>query len=147
MNVLQKMVARSLWASIGAVAILAAGCATSMSLDGVASVTLSGNQEVPSVNTSASGRGTITVNKDKSVSGSVTTTGVNATAAHIHMGPAGQNGPVAINMTKTADGVWSVPAGADVTDAQYNAFNAGNLYINVHSAAYPAGEIRGQIKP
>ena len=35
----------------------------------------------------------------------------------------------------------------DLTDAQYEAFKAGNLYVNVHSAANKGGEIRGQLKP
>ena len=32
------------------------------------------------------------------------------------------------------------------TDAQYESFKAGNLYVNVHSAAYPGGEVRGQLQ-
>jgi hypothetical protein len=114
MNVFQQVVRRSLWASMSAAAILVAGCAT-MSSSGGTDVTLRGSQEVPPVTTAASGSGTITVGADKSVSGSVTTAGINATAAHIHMAAMGQNGPVVIPLTKTADGVWSVPAGVKLT--------------------------------
>jgi hypothetical protein len=146
MKILQQVVKGSLWASIGAAVILIAGCAT-MSSSGRVSVTLSGSQEVPPVTTAASGSGTITVSADRSVSGSVTTTGINATAAHIHMAAMGQNGPVIIPLSKTADGVWSVPAGVKLTDAQFDAFKAGNLYVNVHSDANKGGEIRGQLKP
>jgi len=111
-------------------------------------VTLSGAEEVPPVKTSASGSGTIKVKDDKSVSGSVTTTGVVATAAHIHTGAAGRNGPVIIPLTKSSDGnTWTVPLGAKLTDAQYNEYKAGNLYVNVHSAANKGGEVRGQLKP
>jgi hypothetical protein len=110
-------------------------------------VTLSGDQEVPPVTTTASGSGTISVAADKSVSGSVTTTGVPATMAHIHEGAAGKNGPVVIPLSKSGDNAWSVPAGAKLTDAQYKSFEAGNLYVNVHSAAHQGGEIRGQLKP
>jgi hypothetical protein len=111
-------------------------------------VTLSGDEEVPPVKTSASGSGTITVKDDKSVSGSVTTTGVTATAAHIHMAPRGKNGKIIIPLTKSSDGnTWSVPAGAKLTDAQFEAYKAGNLYVNVHSAAHKGGEIRAQLKP
>jgi hypothetical protein len=110
-------------------------------------VMLSGSQEVPAVTTNASGSGTITVGDDMSISGSVTTTGVAGTAAHIHMAAAGQNGPVTVPLTKSGDGVWAVPAGAKLTDAQFAAFKAGNLYVNVHSESNKGGEIRGQLTP
>lgn len=110
-------------------------------------VTLSGDQEVPAVKTSAAGSGTITINADKTVSGSVTTTGVAGTMAHIHMAAAGKNGPVIVPLTKSGEGTWSVPAGAKLTDAQYQAFKAGDLYVNVHSAENKGGEVRGQLKP
>jgi biopolymer transport protein ExbD len=110
-------------------------------------VKLSGDQEVPPVQTQASGSGTITVNDDKSVSGSVTTTGVKATAAHIHEAAAGKNGPVAIPLEKKSDTEFAVPAGAKLSDAQYKALKAGDLYVNVHSDAHKGGEIRGQLKP
>ena len=110
-------------------------------------VSLSGTQEVPPVTTQAKGSGTIMVNDDKSVSGNVETSGISGNAAHIHMGAAGQNGGVIIPLTKKGDNGWSVPAGAKLTDAQYDAFKKGDLYVNVHSSAHPGGEIRGQLKP
>ena len=136
----------TLLAGVGVVTMLV------VALAGVASaaevkVMLSGSQEVPAVTTSASGSGTITVGDDMSISGSVTTTGIVGTAAHIHMAAAGQNGPVIIPLTKSGDNSWTVPAGAKLNDAQYAAFKAGNLYFNVHSDANKGGEIRGQIKP
>jgi hypothetical protein len=81
------------------------------------------------------------------VSGSVTTTGVAGTMAHIHQAAAGKNGPVIVPLTKSGDSTWSVPAGAKLTDAQYEAYKAGDLYVNVHSAENKGGEIRGQLKP
>lgn len=108
---------------------------------------LSGAEEVPPVQTSATGTGTITINDDKSVSGSVTTKGIEATAAHIHHAPVGKNGPPIITLTQTKPGVWSVPDGSKLTDEQYAAFKAGELYVNVHSAAHKPGEIRAQLKP
>lgn len=122
------------------------GCASTSTNPGI-KVTLSGGQEVPPAITTASGSGTIVVGADMSVSGSVTTVGVVATAAHIHLGAAGKNGPVIIPMTKTSDNVWSVPAGAKLTEAQYASYKAGDLYVNIHSAKYKGGEIRGQLKP
>jgi hypothetical protein len=110
-------------------------------------VALSGDQEVPPVKSSGAGTGTITVNDDRTVSGSVTTTGVTGTMAHIHNGAPGKNGPVVFPLTKGSEGKWSVPAGAKLTDAQYTAFKDGDLYVNVHSAQHQGGEVRGQLKP
>ena len=110
-------------------------------------VKLSGDQEVPPVSTSASANGTITVSPNKSVSGSITVSGMEPTAAHIHEGAQGKNGPVIIPFSKSSDNTWSVPAGAKLTDAQYKSYLAGNLYVNVHSAAHKGGEIRAQLSP
>ena len=110
-------------------------------------VTLSGDQEVPPVATNAKGSGTLTFGTDKSVAGSVATTGIAATAAHIHEAAPGKNGGVIVPLIKGADGRWIVPAGAKLTDAQEASLLAGNLYVNVHSDAHKDGEIRGQIKP
>ena len=110
-------------------------------------VTLAGSQEVPPVMTSASGVGAIMVAPDGSVSGTITTTGVEGTMAHIHEAPMGQNGPVIVPFSKTADNVWSAPVGAKLTEAQLQSLKSGNLYLNVHSATNKAGEIRAQLKP
>lgn len=116
-------------------------------LAGDVGVKLVGAEETPPVTTTASGTGTITIAADKSVSGSVKTAGIEGTMAHIHLGAAGQAGPPIITLTKGDGGMWSVPAGTKLTDDQLTSFKAGNLYVNVHSAAHPAGEIRGQLKP
>jgi hypothetical protein len=149
MHALRQIVRRSLWASsVGAAAVLFAACAqTSAPAPSGANVILNGTQEVPPVSTAATGSGTITVLMDRSVSGSVITSGVAGTVAHIHQGAPGQNGPAIVPLNKTADNVWSVPAGIRFNDNQYEAFKLGNLYVNVHSAANPAGEIRGQVTP
>jgi hypothetical protein len=115
---------------------------------GDVAVKLSGKEEVPPTPSSATGSGTISVKDDKSVSGSVTTSGVEGTAAHIHLAEKGKNGPPIITLTKGADGKsWSVPEGSKLTDEQFAAFTAGQLYINVHSAAHKPGEIRAQLQP
>jgi hypothetical protein len=110
-------------------------------------VSLTGAEETPPVTTSATAVGTIKISKDKTVSGSVKTSGIEGIAAHIHVGAPGQSGPPIITLTKGDDGVWSVPAGSTLTDEQYASFKAGNLYLNVHSAEHKPGEIRAQLKP
>ncbi len=120
--------------------------ATVQAQAGETKVELSGAQENPPVTTAATGTAIVTINDDMTVSVKVTTTGIAGTASHIHMAPAGQNGPVIVPFAKNADGFASAP-GAKLTEAQYAAYKAGNLYVNVHSAANPSGEIRGQIKP
>ena len=132
-------------ASLGTAAILLAGCAGMMGKN--VNVTLSGAEQVPQLKTAASGSGSFSVGEDMSVSGSITVSGLAPFAAHIHVGARGENGPVAVGLTKTSDTVWSVPAGAKFTDAQYQAFVAGKTYVNVHTPAYKGGEIRAQLQP
>jgi hypothetical protein len=130
--------------------IFAAGCSQMSSRMDRASdsmPTLSGAEEVPPVNTQASGLNRIAVIGDKTVTGSVEVRNLDATGAHIHLAPKGQNGPVIIPLVKTGENVWSVPPNTMLSSAQFDAFRSGNLYVNVHSAANPNGEIRAQLKP
>ena len=125
-------------------AALLAGCAAM----GPVQVNITGAEEVPPATTSATGSGSVTVGEDKSVSGSFKLqNAAHITAAHIHAGAAGKNGPVIIPLQKSADNDWAVPPGAKLTDAQYESYKAGELYVNFHSAKYKGGEIRGQIQP
>lgn len=110
-------------------------------------VTLTGKQEVPPVTTAAKATGEITIKADKSVTGKLTTKGIEGTMAHIHMAAPGKNGPPIITLEKGSDGSWTVPEGSKLTDEQYAAYKAGNLYVNVHSAEHKGGEIRTQLKP
>jgi hypothetical protein len=109
-------------------------------------VKLSPAEEVPAAQSSGSGSGSIRVAEDGSVSGSVSTTGVQGTMAHIHQGAKGANGPVIVPLTKNGD-TYTVPAGAKLNASQLQALKAGNLYVNVHSDKYKGGEIRGQLQP
>jgi hypothetical protein len=109
-------------------------------------VTLSGDQEVPPVSTMASGTAQFTVNDDMSLSGSVETQGIKATAAHIHAGAVGNNGPVAVSLTMKSNNEWVVPANTKLTAEQMTKLKAGGMYVNVHSAAHTDGEIRAQLK-
>lgn len=132
-------------------AIIALMAATLVGVAGIATagemkVNLSGDQEVPPVQTSASGTGTITVEDDKSIKGTITVTDIKPTGAHIHEAPTGKTGDPIITLEKTGENEWSVPSGAKLTDAQYDAAKAGGLYVNIHSNEHKGGEIRGQIK-
>ena len=124
----------------------ALACTSAAALAETMNVKLSGDQEVPPVTGSSSGSGTITINDDGSVSGSVTASGFTPTAAHIHEGKAGANGKVIVPFTKEGD-KFSAPAGAKLSADQMKAFKAGDLYVNIHSAAHPGGEVRAQLKP
>ncbi len=110
-------------------------------------VRLSGAAEVPAVKSAASAWAVISVLPDHAVRGKLVTRGIRPTMVHIHEGAAGTNGPVVIGLKHTGANLWRVPAGAKLTPAQYRAFLAGDLYLNVHSHRHPAGELRGQIKP
>jgi hypothetical protein len=125
----------------------AAALALAAGMAFAADVKLTGDAEVPPVKTQASGTGDITVSPDGMVSGSVKTTGIDVTMAHIHMAPAGKNGGVIIPLTKGGDGTFTVPAGAKLTPEQMKAYKEGHLYVNVHSDAHKGGEIRAQVKP
>jgi len=110
-------------------------------------VKLTGAQEVPAVMTQAQGEGTLKVGDDGSISGTIVTTNLAATMAHIHQAPVGDNGGVVVPLEQSGKDGWAVPAGAQLTAEQLKSFKAGDMYINVHSKAYPGGEIRGQIVP
>jgi hypothetical protein len=114
--------------------------------------TFSGAQQVP-VNTSTA-TGTV-IGSYHPISGllgiKVTYSGLsaNATAAHIHRAPAGTNGPVQIDFTPLGftfgaqSGTFSKIILLSATQAAD--LLAGNLYVNIHNASFPGGEIRAQL--
>lgn len=140
MTVIQRR-ATALAASV----LLAAG----MGLASAATVhvRLTGSHEVPAVKTAARGAGVIEISAKGEVSGRISTHGIAGTMAHIHEAAPGKNGPVVIPLERGPHGTWIVPAGSKLSADAYKAFRAGDLYVNVHSAAHPGGEIRGQLKP
>jgi hypothetical protein len=130
-------------------ALALVGCSQIQSMaagDGGEQVKLTGANEVPAVDTKASGSGTVTVGDDCSVQANIKVTGMTATAAHIHQGAAGANGKVIVPFEKKGDDTFVAPAGAKF-DAQGCAdYKAGKTYVNVHSDAHKAGEIRAQLR-
>lgn len=121
-------------------------------------VTLTGANEVPPVTTSATGNFRATPGSS-SLAFTLTANGTALTAAHIHQGAAGTNGPVvAFLFGPNAAGVSSINNSGTITAANLvgpmagktwaefmTELNAGRLYVNVHSVQNPGGEIRGQI--
>jgi hypothetical protein len=108
---------------------------------------LTGGQEVPPVKSVAKGTSSIVVGDDGSVTGTIKTSGIKGTAAHVHQGAKGENGPHIIDLVKSSADEWTIPPGATLTAEQYKSLQDGNLYINVHSDAYKGGEIRAQLTP
>ena len=103
--------------------------------------------EVPP--TTSQGAGTVTATYDtasKALAWKGTVSGLsgNATAAHFH-GPAeaGKNAGVMVPAPGAAAG--SFEGTATLTDDQAKALMAGQTYFNVHTAANPGGELRGQV--
>ena len=67
------------------------------------------------------------------------------TAAHIHVGRAGTNGPPVFTLRKSNEGTWTgCSEGAEWTQDRIEG-NPENFYVNLHTAAYPNGAIRGQL--
>ncbi len=117
---------------------------------------LSGAAEKPTaVTTNASGNVKATIEDKKiKVEGNFTGLSGNATAAHIH-GPADANGTAGplcnLNAPAATSGSLTEGTGAgscgamELTDAQIKDFEDGKTYVNIHTGANPAGEIRGQL--
>ncbi len=128
------------------------------------SATLSGNNEVPPVDTKATGTTTYrTAANETVIKYKVNVTGFSdATGAHIHMGKAGANGDVIVdllkdgkkNPTKIGMAIRGNITDSDLTGPMQgktlsdliSAINSGDTYTNVHTPGHPDGEIRGQIE-
>jgi hypothetical protein len=107
---------------------------------------LDGAQEVPPVTTAALGAGILAVDAASGeVSGFVVSSGITGTQAHVHQAARGTPGDVIVPLAGGPT-LWVVPDGAAALDAsQRSAFSSDSLYYNVHTAANPGGEIRGQL--
>jgi hypothetical protein len=123
---------------------------------------LSGKNEVPPKDTKATGTATFNVIGPNSITYTVHVKDMQmVTAAHIHQGKAGVNGPVLVTLynnptpsamtngelakgTITATNLEGPLAGKQIADL-IDMINSGSTYANVHTTANPMGEIRGQI--
>lgn len=108
--------------------------------------TLNGMNETPANASTATGSATFTYNKTTYIlTGTITFTGFTPTAAHIHKGASGVAGEVVFPL-----GTAPFTSPINFTSAVLNATQQADLqnglyYVNIHSAAFPGGEIRGQL--
>jgi hypothetical protein len=128
---------------------------------------LSGDQEVPAADTRARGNTTFQLREDGLHYRLIVANLQNVTMAHIHVAPAGVNGPVAVWLYPSApppqliegrfSGVLATgviteddlvgPLQDAMLDDLLDLMRAGGTYVNVHTNQFPGGEIRGQIRP
>lgn len=157
---------RRLTLLITVLALIAVSAAPALAAPGhakarTAEATLLGASEVPPVETDGKGGAVFRI-KRHAVDFKLGVTGVeNVTQAHIHLGPEGANGPVVAFLFGFVDGGVTVdgllargtitaddllgPLEGESIRALVDEMRAGNLYVNVHTVAHPAGEVRGQI--
>jgi hypothetical protein len=131
----------------GALAISTFGMLPTLSQAADATATLSSASEVPTNSSAGTGTLEASVNKDSHLlTWTVTYSGLTgpATAGHFH-GPAmaGSNAPVALPFSGSVAS--PIKGSATLTPAQMADLMAGRWYVNLHTAANPGGEIRGQV--
>lgn len=114
--------------------------------------TFLGTAEVPPVTTNGSGAGTFALNAAQTEVAyyiSAENLGSNVTAAHFHIAPTGQDGPIVEDITNNIqgnatslniNGRWT-----NLTASEVASLLAGNVYVNIHTTQNPDGELRGQL--
>lgn len=109
---------------------------------------LRGEHVVPSNASTAQGSAAVVIDTStRQMVAAVATLGITGTAVQVREAAAGSNGPVVISLSETTpgSGVWVTTT--TLSTGQYAALRAGNMYFVVLSAAFPEGEIRGQLLP
>jgi hypothetical protein len=127
-------------------------------------VELLGSEEVPPVQTDATGSAEFTAPHFDNISYSLSVSNMDkVTATHIHSGKQGENGPILVTLfkaeTPSTEPINGNLASGNITNANLEgpmtgktvldltqSMEAGETYVNVHSEEHPNGEIRGQIK-
>lgn len=153
---MRQSMRQSVWQRAAAT-VAGLACASAMAAAHAAPVSLTvpltGNQQVPPVQTSGNGSAALTYDAATHVvTWKVTYSGLSsdATMAHFHApAAAGKNAPPVIWLTKKGSTAISSPISgeATLTPEQARQFLAGDMYINVHTKDHPSGEIRGQVQP
>lgn len=121
--------------------------------------TLSGQEEVPPTNSTATGNVDFTVTGEDSIDYTVNITNIKGvTDGHIHLGILGENGPIVFTLFRPDAPVNEVNENETITSAELEGpfegrslsdlitvMSNGSAYVNVHTQENPNGEIRGQI--
>ena len=135
----------------GLAVIAALGFSTQVSADNGGrplSATLTGAAERPGPgDPDGSGTATLRVNPgQREICYELTVADIaTATAAHIHVAPATEPGPVVVPLAAPSDGSSSACADVDRDLAKAIIKNPQDYYVNVHNAAFPGGAVRGQL--
>ena len=142
------MISSVLRSSLAALACAAALVLASPSMAAMVNLKadLKASNEVPPNTSTASGSLTATyddASKKLSWKGNLSGLSGPVTAAHFHAGDVGKNGTVVVPITGADKGAFE--GSATLTDAQAAEMMAGKWYVNIHTAANKAGEIRGQL--
>lgn len=107
------------------------------------SATINGMQQVPANSSTATGAFTgVYSSSTNQLTYTVTFQGLTPTSAHIHTGTPGYNGAVAIPFSSLTSPITGT---VTLTADQANQLLNNGMYVNMHSAAQPGGEIRGDI--
>jgi hypothetical protein len=125
--------------------VMAGSCKKSKTNEVTFKATINGATETPSNASTATGSATLIYNQDtKTFNIVVTFSGITATASHIHKGAVGVPGGVIFGFTPPI--VSPINYTSAVLDSTQQAdLYADQYYVNIHSTAFPAGEIRGQL--
>jgi hypothetical protein len=111
---------------------------------------LNGAQETPSVSTTADAVGSFKLNATyDTIWYNVVASGLSGqmNGIHFHNGNPGVSGGVAVDLSSGINGnqAMGMITGANVTSALVRNLLTGSIYINIHTAANPNGEVRGQV--
>jgi hypothetical protein len=109
---------------------------------------LDGTQEVPPNASPATANATISLNPNGTITYNVTATGLVGALnnGHIHAAPFGANGPIDVALTTTGPNTLSGTS-PPLSSAAIERLQTQGAYINMHTTAFPAGEVRGQVVP
>jgi CHRD domain len=108
--------------------------------------TINGASEVPTNASTATGSATASFDKvTKILTLNMTYSGLTATNMHIHKGPVGVSGGVLFGIGAAPFASPITYTSGALTQGQEDSLTNNLYYLNIHSAAFPSGEIRGQI--